>query len=84
MKLTGVKLGICASDQQLRGLPLSYVFPTAEIRAPTLGLYSAGRVRLITRRLWTDIMTSDIRLGVGWYIALPKLRITTSCLALHA
>jgi len=56
MKLTGVKLGICATDQQLGGLALSYVFPTAEIRAPTLGLYSAGRVRLITRRLWTDIM----------------------------
>jgi len=56
MKLTGVELGICAAGQQLGGLARSYVFPTAEIRAPTLGLYSAGRVRLITRRLWTDIM----------------------------
>jgi len=53
MKLTGVELCICATDQDA----LSYVFPTTEIRAPTLRLYSAGRVRLITRRLWTDIMT---------------------------
>ena len=34
--------------------------PGVRVRAPTLSLGPANRVRLITRRLWTDVLTSDV------------------------
>jgi len=37
----------------------------SDVGAPTLSLDAPSGVRLITRRLSTDIMTSDIRLGVS-------------------
>ena len=36
----------------------------SDVRAPTLSLASRRRLSLITRRLWTDVMISDFRLGV--------------------
>jgi len=36
----------------------------SEVRAPTLSLGVADRVRLITRRRLTDITTSDFWIGV--------------------
>src|SRR5437868_4772486 len=44
-------------DRALRSTDVS-------VRAPTLGLGARGRVRLITRRPWTDIRGPDISPGV--------------------
>ena len=41
-----------------------YVNTDSAVRAPTLSLGVRHRLSLITRRLWTDIMISDFRLGV--------------------
>ena len=47
------------SDATKDPLPLK-ALSGVRVRAPTLSLGPANRVRLITRRLWTDVLTSDV------------------------
>jgi len=47
----------CHPEQGEGSIPFATAFAdeTSEVRAPTLSLDAPGRVRLTTRRLWTDI-----------------------------
>ena len=56
------RMAIQTASAEMTKDPVSLEAVLAAVRlgAPTLSLGPASRVRLITRRLWTDVLTSDV------------------------